>query len=529
MTWKEDSDMLRHLPTLTLLVAGVLQLGHAQAQSPDGGRIVGGDDADAAEWPGFAVLRLSNPSGKAFYSLCGATALNARWILTAAHCLNGVSRQPPFLFVVDAWRGGQNLNGWRLDVVAGSDSFASAAGGAGHRIERWIPHPDFQMNGNVPVSGDIALIELAEDTQWRRSTMPLSHAAATDPTEDGPGELLQVVGHGLTVEYGRLEIKPADGMTFISASDRLQWAGVPTIPLGSCQTLQASYGNTIGQKHICAGVAGIDSCGGDSGGPLTKFDDAKRRYQVGIVSWGSQFCGGAETYAGVYTRVSSYVENFVLPHTGPLDAGAGEAPEQEALAAAQFKSLVEQLEGHFADDLIGDLELSALRTDGARILPGARDALALGDRFAFSFEAPVDGKLFMVEINPQGVVTQLYPNEFWEEGEEMVSRGEIVSVPDPVRHGFREFRVAPPIGPHRVIALILPPDFDLAGINRSEMRLRQRGRTDLAQTDASVSYLAQLVGAIESYLETYSDASSRNFLAVPNTTMFAASALFDVR
>lgn len=521
--------MLRRLAILALLIAGALQIGSAQAQTPGGGRVVGGDDADAAEWPGFATLRLSDSSGNVFYALCGATALNSRWILTAAHCLNGIGRQPPFLFEVDARRGGHSLLGWRLDVIPGSDSFASAANGAGHRIERWIPHPDFRMNGNVPVSGDIALIELAEDTPWRGSTMPLSHAAATDPTEDGSGELLQVVGHGLTVEYGQLEIKPADGMTFISASDRLQWAGVPTIPLDSCQTLQVSYGSTIGQKHICAGVAGIDSCGGDSGGPLTKFDNAKRRYQVGIVSWGSQFCGGAETYAGVYTRVSSYVENFILPHTGPLDARAGEAPEQEALAAMQFESLVEQLEGHFADDLIGDLELSAVLADGARILPGARDALTLDDRFAFNFEAPVDGKLFMVEINPKGVVTQLYPNEFWEEGEELVSRGEIVSIPDPIRHGFREFRVAPPIGPHRVIALILPPDFDLAGINRSEMRLRQRGRTDLAQTDASVSYLAQLVGAIETYLETYSDASSRNFLAVPNTTMFAASVLFDVR
>lgn len=49
-----------------------------------------------------------------------------------------------------------------------------------------------------------------------------------------------------------------------------------------------------------------DACQGDSGGPLVAKDvSRKRRYLVGLVSWGYE-CGLQE-YPGLYTRVLTYL------------------------------------------------------------------------------------------------------------------------------------------------------------------------------------------------------------------------------
>ena len=59
---------------------------------------------------------------------------------------------------------------------------------------------------------------------------------------------------------------------------------------------------------ICAGfVYGrIDSCGGDSGGPLSCYDIQEQRHFLGgIVSWGVG-CGKANSF-GVYTNVAPLV------------------------------------------------------------------------------------------------------------------------------------------------------------------------------------------------------------------------------
>lgn len=66
----------------------------------------------------------------------------------------------------------------------------------------------------------------------------------------------------------------------------------------------------IGEKQICAGVIGKDSCSGDSGGPimrLVKLPDQKspQWFQEGVVSWG-QDC--ATDHPGIYTRVTSYMD-----------------------------------------------------------------------------------------------------------------------------------------------------------------------------------------------------------------------------
>lgn len=65
-------------------------------------------------------------------------------------------------------------------------------------------------------------------------------------------------------------------------------------------------------NQICAGgVAGKDSCSGDSGGPLLNFygrtfGEQKQWYQEGIVARGALNCGTAGLPA-IYTRTARYV------------------------------------------------------------------------------------------------------------------------------------------------------------------------------------------------------------------------------
>ncbi|XP_059350521.1 trypsin-1-like isoform X2 [Daphnia carinata] len=62
------------------------------------------------------------------------------------------------------------------------------------------------------------------------------------------------------------------------------------------------YGSSfVGANMLCAAAPGKDTCQGDSGGPLL-VDGV----QVGITSWG--YGCASPNYAGVYTRVTSYVD-----------------------------------------------------------------------------------------------------------------------------------------------------------------------------------------------------------------------------
>jgi len=51
-------------------------------------KIVGGDPARLAHWPGQALLRISAKNAHKALYLCGGSAINERWVLTAAHCVD---------------------------------------------------------------------------------------------------------------------------------------------------------------------------------------------------------------------------------------------------------------------------------------------------------------------------------------------------------------------------------------------------------------------------------------------------------
>lgn len=94
-----------------------------------------------------------------------------------------------------------------------------------------------------------------------------------------------------------------------SPASMLQVVRLPIMPLETCYDMLKRK-TIITEKQICAGgQIGKDSCGGDSGGPLTKVESVNnqpaRYFLIGVVSFGTKRCAKT-TLPGVYTRVAYY-------------------------------------------------------------------------------------------------------------------------------------------------------------------------------------------------------------------------------
>ncbi len=218
--------------------------------------IVDGGGAASSSWPWMAALvEASNPDAQVG-QFCGGSLVQASWVLTAAHCVEGITAGD-------------------IHIVLGSHNLSTNDG------ER-IPVTQVIID---PSGADIALLGLT--TPSLQLTLPLSSSA------DG---VLSVAGTPATViGWGQLS---EDGGT----PDTLQQT---TVPIVSSETCNQAYPGDITAGELCAGLeqGGKDSCYGDSGGPLVVSNGEGGYVQAGVVSWGDG-CGRPSAY-GVYAGVAN--------------------------------------------------------------------------------------------------------------------------------------------------------------------------------------------------------------------------------
>lgn len=239
-------------------------------------RIVGGTEADPADWPWMVALVYSGTSSNYYAQFCGASLISSKWVVTAAHCLTDDS-------------GNQSVFPSDLEVLTGAHNLTT---GEGERIpvKRIIIHPSYDASN---YNNDIALIELYR-----------SSSAETLPLYDGTGDLsgyeALAIGWGNTSPVSGVEDYPDSRMQV-------------TLPVVTNTQCNSVYGGSITDSMMCAGFlsGGKDSCQGDSGGPLI-INRNSRWELAGVTSWGE---GCAQPgYYGVYARISalkSFIDSYV--------------------------------------------------------------------------------------------------------------------------------------------------------------------------------------------------------------------------
>lgn len=411
-------------------------------RDPAGKKIVGGDRTTLAQWPSQAVLRLTASDGTAAIYICGGTVIAPDAVLTAAHCFDDIVVGADGRYVSSS----QNTKGWGLDLLLGVADLARASERDRFAISRVTIHEQYRKR-NATVSGqDIALVHLARS--WSGPLATLSLDAATDPRIP-PGGGATVAGFGLLAgrpQGGKLQrVERSDRTAFFAGSPSLQEVGLPLIETPVCAAQWP--GKLVGKGQICAGFekGEKDSCGGDSGGPLVVYDRVGCPTHVGLVSWGAIDCATPKSY-GVYTRLSEHAA-WLRKHVPGLLAKTAVAPGTGS-ADLSPKDFVQQ-----TAELLGP-DRAPLRLE---IRGGNK--VKLGGRYAFDVTSEIAGRLVIVDVNADGVATQIFPNEFVvDKDASLVRPREKVAVPGP-GYGFDAFRADPPPGKGLLIALVVPKDF----------------------------------------------------------------------
>lgn len=278
----EPPDVTNH-PNLRLLDHN--ECGHIIAD-----KLIGGNKTGVFEFPWMALIAYD--TGRRVHEFrCGGTVISSRYVLTAAHCVTTLP-------------GGIRLSGVRVgdhDISKERDCDLDENGLevlCGERyqdfgIESYHFHPGYTRR---KLQNDIALIRLNGTIDFRPlNSKPICLPYGTAMRINS--KKVVVTGWGATENgtrsYDLLKVK---------------------IPLVSNEQCKQAYRSSteIWYKQMCAGgQRNIDSCPGDSGGPLQApgiYNGNKVRYvQYGVVSYGLKQCG-TEGTPGVYTRVSHYVE-----------------------------------------------------------------------------------------------------------------------------------------------------------------------------------------------------------------------------
>ncbi|NXP81323.1 C1S protein, partial [Ramphastos sulfuratus] len=214
------------------------------------------------------------------YPRGGGVLISDRWVMTAAHVLDGFDKPNMYAGVINVGR--ESLY-WEATRLVAEASFI---------------HPDWKeepIETRSNFDNDIALVKLRDPVKMGPNISPLCLPGKSPEYELQEGTLGYIAGWGQR-ERGRLPIY-------------LWKAQIPVVAMEKCRSVKPegladSTAYTFTDNMICAG-GDKDSCKGDSGGAYAIPDplDDRRYYVAGLISWGPR-CG---TF-GLYTKVVRYLD-----------------------------------------------------------------------------------------------------------------------------------------------------------------------------------------------------------------------------
>ena len=193
-------------------------------------KILGGVQAAPGAWPWIAALLYANDSNVFSAQFCSGVLIDKSWVLTAAHCVQGMSAQGIQVAV----------GAWDLTAFTGSRTPVRSI-----RI-----HPQFS---STSLYNDIALVELSVPSSIQPITL-FSGESVDNTPPSLLGKLVTVLGWGV-----------ADSTTSWYYPEILRQVSLPVVADSTCNDI---YINPVLPSQFCAGYwEGKDACEGDSGGP----------------------------------------------------------------------------------------------------------------------------------------------------------------------------------------------------------------------------------------------------------------------
>ncbi|XP_046729454.1 complement factor D isoform X2 [Silurus meridionalis] len=218
--------------------------------------ITGGKESTPHSHPYMASLQVEGVHN------CGGFLISSQWVMSAAHCFQ---------------------EGKKYKAVLGAHSLSQAEDTKQtFDLSAVYNHPDFNKDN---YNNDIALIKLSQPVTETNAvkTVKFLKAGGSNPDTNSPV---------LTAGWGSLD-------NLGDRPDKLHEVTVDVMKRTICGR-STSYGKSFTENMLCASKPGMDTCDGDSGGPLLY-----KGVVVGITSNGGRKCGSTKK-PGLYTIISHY-------------------------------------------------------------------------------------------------------------------------------------------------------------------------------------------------------------------------------